>query len=243
MGDNYLDLMMEHFLDAIAGIRYRRFDGSISEVEIYNYLEKITSGFDVYRVKAALQDIKVYHRKFSERRNFFESVGIIDGNDFLICWTIDMLETKLETKLGEQIPQISLNCSFSETEQKKLFDGLTDGGFLPKTANFRHFCYVFGQTPIPGDETPFKPLQWVATNKKTHGQNPNKVSLLDLLCLLDLPDNEIKNRVLLNKMFVFSNGTGLLAQNYTNHTDNKGKLQRPIISEHHNELSKIITSQ
>ena len=51
--------------------------------------------------------------------------------------------------------------SFSETEQKKLFDGLINDGFLPKETNYSHFCYVFGGTTIPDNETPFEPLLWL----------------------------------------------------------------------------------
>jgi hypothetical protein len=38
---------------------------------------------------------------------------------------------------------------FSSTEQKKLFNGLKDGGFIAENTNYYHFCAVFGNTPIP----------------------------------------------------------------------------------------------
>jgi len=46
---------------------------------------------------------------------------------------------------------------FSETEQKNLFKGLTNGGFLPKETVYSNFYYVFGGT----ETTDFKPLQWM----------------------------------------------------------------------------------
>jgi hypothetical protein len=52
------------------------------------------------------------------------------------------------------------NCSFDPNEQGTLFANLKNGGFLPKTTPYSHFCYVFGQTPIPDNEAPFKPLEW-----------------------------------------------------------------------------------
>jgi hypothetical protein len=50
--------------------------------------------------------------------------------------------------------------TFTTDEQKKLFNGLISGGFLPKETNYNHFCYVFGGTPIPDDEKPFERLMW-----------------------------------------------------------------------------------
>jgi len=85
-----------------------------------------------------------------------------------------------------------------------------------------------------------RPLKWTATNKTTKGQNPNKKSLFDLLCLLEYPDNVIKDRTLLNSNFVFSNGKGLSPQNYTDITDYNRNIIRPIISEYHTELETIV---
>jgi hypothetical protein len=135
--------------------------------------------------------------------------------------------------------------SFSETEQKVLFDGLTNGGFLPKDTNYSHFCHAFGSTDIPDNEKPFKPLKWIQTNKKTN-PNPNKKALINLLYLLGLPDNEIKNRPLLNRIFVFPNGIPLGAANYTELTTTgkngkKGDLKKPVVSEYNAELSKIVS--
>ena len=58
----------------------------------------------------------------------------------------------------KQLPHFTR--SFSETEQNKLFDGLTKGGFFPKETNYSHFCYVFGGTDIQDNAKPFKPLVW-----------------------------------------------------------------------------------
>jgi hypothetical protein len=85
-----------------------------------------------------------------------------------------------------------------------------------------------------------QPLKWIKSNSTTHGQIPNKKSLLDLLCLLKVPDDTIKDRKLLNSLFIFQNDKPLAAQNYTDLTDNKGQIKRPIVSEYHNELEQII---
>jgi hypothetical protein len=57
---------------------------------------------------------------------------------------------------------------FSETEQKKLHEGLTNGGFLPKGTIYSHFCHVFGGTAIPDSEMPFESLQWAGSIKELH---------------------------------------------------------------------------
>jgi hypothetical protein len=49
---------------------------------------------------------------------------------------------------------------FTTGEQRKLFDGLVNGGFLPQKTIYSHFCYVFGAIPIPDNEKPFEPLIW-----------------------------------------------------------------------------------
>jgi hypothetical protein len=56
--------------------------------------------------------------------------------------------------------------SFTPAEQKKLYEGLKNGGFLPQETICSHFYHVFGGTAIPDNEKPFKPLQWVGTIKE-----------------------------------------------------------------------------
>jgi hypothetical protein len=44
--------------------------------------------------------------------------------------------------------------------KKKLFEGLTKVGLLPKDTDYNHFNFVFGGTTIPDNEKPFEPLKW-----------------------------------------------------------------------------------
>ena len=62
-------------------------------------------------------------------------------------------------------PQQSLHFTrkFTTDEAKRLYNGLTNGNYLPKNTVYSHFCYVFGGTAIPDNEKPFKPLQWQPT--------------------------------------------------------------------------------
>lgn len=145
---------------------------------------------------------------------------------------------KKQTKIKPELKSFTLK--FSSTEQKKLFNGLKDGGFIAENTNYYHFCAVFGNSPIPEKYKPFTPLVWAATNKKAK-DSANKKSLLDLLKILEIPEPEIKNRTLINSLFRFSNTKPLLPQNYTYITDTtteKRLLQ--IKSEYHTELLNIV---
>ena len=57
--------------------------------------------------------------------------------------------------------QLYFTSSFTPDEQNKLFDGLINGGFLPKGTIYSHFCYVFGGTDIPKNEKLFESLLWL----------------------------------------------------------------------------------
>jgi hypothetical protein len=81
-----------------------------------------------------------------------------------------------------------------------------------------------------------KPLKWIKSIRKTKGINPNKRALLDLLCLLEYPDNIIKDKKLLKSTF----GIEFKPNHYTGINDSKGSLKRPIVSEYHSELERIV---
>ena len=150
-------------------------------------------------------------------------------------------ETENNTAEKSTKPPQPFTCTFISDEQSLLFAGLSNGGFLPQTTIYSHFCHVFGGTAIPDNEKPFEPLQWVKTNKLTHGKSLNKKSLLDLLCILGVPDKEIQNKPLLNSVFAFPNGTKLHAKHYTDVTDKGKNLKKPIVSQYHDELSNIVS--
>lgn len=137
---------------------------------------------------------------------------------------------------------VSFTREFSPIEQKKLFDGLIEGNFIPENTNYSHFCAVFGNTPISEKEKPFTPLVWTATNKKA-GNRANKKSLLDLLKILKIPETEIKNRTLINSLFTFQDAKPLSPQNYTPITDTTPeKCLKKIQSEYHTELLNIVNN-
>jgi phage-related holin len=126
--------------------------------------------------------------------------------------------------LGMDVPKIIQPDAEPDTEQPQqitlhpeLLQALQTGGFI--------------------DNAAARPLKWTATNSKTHGKQISKISLLDLLCLLDYTDRVIKDKVLLKETFNIE----FKANNYTDITDNNGNLKRPIISEYHKKLSDIVS--
>jgi len=144
-----------------------------------------------------------------------------------------------EIKQKEKHPS-HFTRSFSAAEQKKLFEGLKNGGFLPQETICSHFYHVFGGTAIPDNETPFKPLQWIKTNGTTKGIVPNKKSLLELLVLLGISETEIKNKPLINSIFEIPNGKDFKANNYTDITDAKSNKIIKFESEYHTQLVETV---
>jgi hypothetical protein len=81
-----------------------------------------------------------------------------------------------------------------------------------------------------------KPLKWIKTIRKTKGTILNKRALLDLLCLLEYPDSIIKDKKRLKNTF----GVEFKSNHFTDITDSKGNLNRPIKSEYHTDLDTIV---
>ncbi|MDR3287078.1 MAG: hypothetical protein LBT27_06520 [Prevotellaceae bacterium] len=131
--------------------------------------------------------------------------------------------------------QQTFTLSLNPAQQETLYNELIKGDFLADTTDFDHFCYVFGNTPIPNDKKPFEPLQWIKTISVTKKINPNKLALLNLLALLDIPEKELINRNLINVFFHILNGKKFKANNYSY---KNGHLKTQ--SEYHNELVEII---
>jgi hypothetical protein len=124
--------------------------------------------------------------------------------------------------------------TFSETEQKKLFEGLK-GGYLSDDTDFSAFCHVFRTSDYIDTMEEFYGLKWIKTT--TRSKQRHVRSLLDLLLLLEIPESEIKDLKLLNK--IFHTGTVIRSNNLTDVTDGKHNL-KPFKSEFHEELVKIV---
>lgn len=63
----------------------------------------------------------------------------------------------------EQPPQ--LTKELTTKVQYYLFVKLKEKSFIPDDTNYHHFCFVFGSTPIPANEQPFKPIKWIKSKQ------------------------------------------------------------------------------
>jgi hypothetical protein len=143
----------------------------------YNYLSPTTKYF--YLVQKCTVVGETYFggiasnfgRNESFRKLFTpENVGV--SNISFEGYVLDLIEYNKVMEATPIPPQQSgaatadqphFTREFTGDEQKKLFEGLTGGGFIAKGTIYSHFCFIFGGTAIPDNETPFKPLQWQKT--------------------------------------------------------------------------------
>jgi hypothetical protein len=102
-----------------------------------------------------------------EADEMFWNIDIIaDRYNFIMCRIREIYSTfrkmvkplQADTVQPQQQPHFTRQ--FTPDEQKKLYEGLKNGCFLPQETICSHFYHVFGGTAIPDNETPFKPLVW-----------------------------------------------------------------------------------
>ncbi|GHV56567.1 hypothetical protein FACS1894182_03370 [Bacteroidia bacterium] len=111
---------------------------------------------------------KIERHVLNQISSWYENVSLQTKQSLLNCAkslyniaNTDVTSTSTQRVPDTKKPQPThFNRHFTTDEQKKLFEGLTKGGFLPKDADYRHFCYVFGGTAILNNEKPFEPLIW-----------------------------------------------------------------------------------
>jgi len=123
-----------------------------------------------------------------------------------------------------------LNYSLEKYDAEKLLNGLVEKGYLE--ADLNSFAYWFGGGIPPNDLTK---INWIKKNSRTHGYALNKKSLLDLLRIMEVPNSDIQNKILLNNIFDFKTGSKLKNNNYTYES---GVLSTK--SEYHEELKEIV---
>jgi hypothetical protein len=144
MEKNYSDLTLSRFLDAITDTTHTK-DGYVfdekSDTEICNFFDDKIKTLDIEGIKSMLKYIEYYYDGFSRNSNKTRyDIGRYIQRENVISKIIDMLKEKLNDN------PVHFTRSFTDAEQKNLFNGLTTGGFLPKTTDYSHFCHVFGGT-------------------------------------------------------------------------------------------------
>jgi len=150
---------------------------------------------------------------------------------------LDLKEELYRLNAPAPTQPLCLTCLLTPIELKPLYTGLTIGGFLPidpTGVDYKAFCYIFGGN---GNAKDFTPLKWIKTGSTTHGKTLNKLSLLNLLELLNVPNKQITNKQLLNKLFIKPDGTSIkfTGSNYTNTT-------KSFNSEYHIQLQQIVST-
>ncbi|MBF0651055.1 hypothetical protein IR083_19750 [Dysgonomonas sp. GY75] len=124
-----------------------------------------------------------YHRTeeeelFNKSQGLFEYLSYNEG-DRIRSYAANYfryVETRMPDKVknaGEAQKQEAnhppcFSRNFTATQTEQLFSGLKEGGFISTGTPYSHFYHVFGGTPVPEDEKPFRPLQWTGTVKELH---------------------------------------------------------------------------
>jgi hypothetical protein len=112
-----------------------------------------------YNKEVEIYDYKKMEDKIMSITDGRERIGLF--RELYIKRLIKFLESKLPCDTQKKTKQFHYTCSFTTDEAKRLYEGLTNNGFLPKETIYSHFCYVFGGTAISDNEKPFKPLKWL----------------------------------------------------------------------------------
>jgi len=172
--------------------------------------------------------IKSYYPEFIPTSQINNIFCLLNGKSTNL--EIIQKEQTTPTKKTKIFVPVSLSRKFTRTEQENLYNKLINGDYIPKNTNFYHFCAVFGNTPIPEKEKPFEQLKWTKKSDVTKGKTANKVSLLDLLQILEMSETEIKD--------ICKNSFANYKSNNFDYKTYKNKLKTN--SEFHNNLKEIV---
>lgn len=206
---------------------------------VYKYIEKQQKYLSL--VLAPRQKIDFVLNDIAEKNlNCYndESIFSLEFEPFLQF--SELVETEYKEKFSMNIdkepasdtPPPHFTITLSENQLLKLYTGLTENGFLPidtTNTDFKAFSYIFGGN---GDKANFKPIMWIKTNSTTQGKNLNKKSLLNLLNILGIHFSVIRNKALLNKLFVKPDGSSIKF--------NSENLSSGFVSEYNNKLIEIV---
>lgn len=123
-----------YLLNQISAIKENTFEKELGELEIYNYLEKVTSKFELEKMKILLDEIDIYYDMvFLERINI-ESVLVFNENG----WQIPKLppaKMKINGKVFDFLPKINnkdINMQMPDYESMRKKTHPFDGFFLYK---------------------------------------------------------------------------------------------------------------
>ena len=132
-----------------------------------------TAKYNLHLVESEIKKVLNFHPRFQEI--FFDYLSY-NVNQLIVQIKKEVLPfqkereeilgriSKMVYEIFKKSIKVNQNIHFSrqftKIEQQKLFDGLIKEGFLPERTNYNHFCYIFGGTPMPENETQLDCLEW-----------------------------------------------------------------------------------
>jgi hypothetical protein len=151
---------------------------------------------DVFKINKIVQDyIDVEYVKYKSAGCRATLNPILKINRMIRYYHDLLIQLNLLSETPEQPPQ--LTKKIKTDVQNYLFIKLKEKNFIPENTNFNHFCFVFGSTPIPAKEQPFKPIKW-----KECKQSLRMLLLCDAIRNKTLKQKEIKE---ITKKFIHKN--------------------------------------
>lgn len=165
------------------------------------------------------------------------NLGKIEEIEPIVNGAITRLEQYLQTLVpvvtqsettALSLPQ-QLKTNLNDTQRERLFEELIQGGFIDNDTDKASFLWAFGGDVQP---TQYVPIMWTAYNSTTKKHYLSKKSLLNLLDILSVSFEQIRDRKLLSVLFVDPNAEPLKysAANYL------GKW----VSEYNQQLINIV---
>jgi len=129
------------------------------------------------------------------------------------------------------IPLKQLKANLIDKQIDKLFELLIDNGYISGANDKNSFKWAFGDIDEPEK---FTLIRWIKPNSRTKGKSLNKLSLLNLLRILKVPESQILNRPFLNSIFAKPDGKSIkfTSSNYPS----KG-----YTSEYNQQLTEIVS--
>ena len=119
---------------------------------------------DVFKINKIVQDyIDVEYVKYKSAGYRATLNPILKINRMIRYYHDLFIQLNLLSETPEQPSQLTKKIKIDV--QDYLFIKLKEKNFIPKNTNFHHFCFVFGSTPIPANEQPFKPIKWIKSKQ------------------------------------------------------------------------------
>jgi hypothetical protein len=153
-------------LIALKRIHGMRFSDWLRDVKNYEFDSEAQ-----YKIHLTKDNFKEYLLYYRDEQLKVKQITTSNHEQESESWQLPsdtLTKTAKNTPLTTQSKNTHFIRAFTADEQRILYEGLANGNYLPKDTNYARFCYVFGGSPIPDEDMPFKLLQWVANLQDLH---------------------------------------------------------------------------